>query len=253
MFLASRCMQCDACLAACPQGAITRSSDTVSTNFERCTLCGTCVEACYAQAREMVGREMTVAEAMAEIERDIPFYDESGGGATFSGGEPLLQPAFLLELLRACKAQEIRTAVDTCGYASWEAFDDIRAYVDLFLYDLKLIDAERHKQFTGVSNAPILENVEKLSQLGHVIILRVPVIPGINDDDESIHQMGAFAAELPHLDRLDVLPYHSLGSEKYGRLNKEYGLPETRPPTGERVAEIVRMLEASGLDVRVGG
>ena len=253
MFWARRCMQCEACLAVCAQGAISRDGGGVSTDSERCTLCGACVEVCYAGARQIVGREMTAAEVMTEIERDIPFYDESGGGATFSGGEPLLQPDFLFALLRACKEKEIRTAVDTCGYAPWEAFDSVRGCVDLFLYDLKLMDDERHRRFTGVSNGLILANLERLSRLGHAIILRVPIVPGINDDDEAIRQTGAFAAGLPHLIRLDVLPYHHMGSEKYSRLNKAYNLPETCPPSHERVAEIVRTLEAFGLEVRVGG
>ncbi len=250
MFWARRCIRCGACLAACTQGAI---SPDGGVSAERCTLCGACVEACYAEARQIVGREMTVAEALAEIEHDAPFYEESGGGVTFSGGEPLLQPDFLRALLRACQARGIHTTVDTCGYAPWEVVDSIRAHVGLFLYDLKLMDDERHRRFTGASNAPILANLEHLSRLGHAIILRIPIVPGINDDAEAIHQMGAFAARLPHLIRVDLLPYHHLGSEKYTRLNRAYPLPETEPPPPERVAEIVRALEAFGLQVKVGG
>ena len=190
---------------------------------------------------------------MSEIERDIPFYDESGGGVTFSGGEPLSQWQFLLALLQACEEKEIHTAVDTCGYAPWEVLDSIREYVGLFLYDLKLMDDEEHYVFTGVSNELILSNLQALSQRGHQIALRVPVIPGINDDDESIHHVGAFAANLPHLARLDLLPYHHTAMSKYARLYKCYGLAELRPPSDGRMATIAETPRAFGLQVGIGG
>jgi pyruvate formate lyase activating enzyme len=200
-----------------------------------------------------MGREMTVAQVMAEIERDIAFYDESGGGVTFSGGEPLLQRDFLLALLRACQEKEIHAALDTCGFATWETLDSIREYVDLFLYDLKLTDDAKHQKFTGVSNELVFRNLQLLSAQGHSIFLRVPIIPGMNDDGESIRQIGAFAAALPHLERVDILPYHHAGAEKYNRLNKVYGLPETCPPSDESVAEIARVLRGFGLQVKIGG
>jgi pyruvate formate lyase activating enzyme len=225
----------------------------VSTDGENCTLCGDCVEVCYAEAREIAGQEMTVAQVMTEIEQDISFYDESGGGVTFSGGEPLFQLDFLLALLQACKEKEIHTALDTCGFAPWETLDDIRGHMDLFLYDLKLIDDARHRKFTGVSNELILRNLQMLSERGHNIFLRVPIVPGINDDDENIRQTGTFAAALPHLDRVDILPYHHIALEKYKRLNKVYSLPEARPPSDERIAEIAQILEGFGLRVKIGG
>jgi pyruvate formate lyase activating enzyme len=249
----SRCIGCGACLEVCDQGAISWDGDVVSTDREKCVLSGACVEVCYAEAREMVGQEMTVAEVMAEIGRDIAFYDQSGGGVTFSGGEPLLQRDFLLALLRACKEEEIHTAVDTCGFATWETLDSIRKHVDLFLYDLKLMDDAKHRKFTGVSNELILKNLQRLSAQGHDIFLRVPIIPGINDDAENIRQIGTFAAALPHLKRVDILPYHRAAAEKYNRLNKIYGLPETRPPSDEKMAEITQILRGFGLQVKTGG
>jgi pyruvate formate lyase activating enzyme len=143
--------------------------------------------------------------------------------------------------------------VDTCGFAPWEALDSVREHVDLFLYDLKLMDDARHREFTGVSNALILSNLQALSQRGHDIVIRLPLIPGINDGEENIRQAGAFVAELPHPIRVDVLPYHGLADEKYGRLNKPYNLSETRPPAGDHVAEAVRILEGFGLQVGIGG
>jgi pyruvate formate lyase activating enzyme len=253
MVRANRCIKCAACLDVCPHGAISWDGDEAFTDTEKCIRCGACVATCYAEARQIVGQEMTVAQVMDEIERDVPFYDESGGGATFSGGEPLLQADFLRELLRTCKARGIHTVVDTCGFAPWEVLDGVRAHVDLFLYDLKLMDDTRHRKFTGVSNALILSNLLALSQRGHDIIIRLPLIPGVNDGEENLRKMGSFAAALPHLIRVDVLPYHGLADEKYGRLNKPYNLSETRPPAGDQVAKAVRLLEGFGLQVGVGG
>jgi pyruvate formate lyase activating enzyme len=256
---ANRCIKCAVCLDVCAHGAISWDGDEAVTDAEKCVRCGACVAACYAEARQIVGREMTVAQVMAEIERDVPFYDESGGGATFSGGEPLLQADFLRQLLHACKTRGIHTAVDTCGFAPWEVLDDVREVVDLFLYDLKLMDDARHREFTGVSNALILSNLRALSQQGHDIVVRMPLIPGINDDAdgihpaENLHRTGTFLASLPHLVRVDILPYHRTGSEKYDRLNRSYGLPDTQPPSEERVAEVTQTLAGFDLRVRVGG
>jgi pyruvate formate lyase activating enzyme len=253
IFRDNRCIRCGACLAACAHGAISWDADGPVTDRTKCALCGSCVTTCYSGARELVGQEMTVARVMADIERDIAFYDESGGGVTISGGEPLLQQDFLLALLRVCKEKEIHTAVDTCGFAMWETIERIRQHVDLFLYDLKLMDDARHRQFTGVSNKSILRNLLALSQLGHSIMLRVPIIPGINDDDEALRQIGTFAAALPRLDGVDILPYHHIGADKYLRLGKTYKLSETQPPSAERIDEIAQILNEFGLRVRTGG
>lgn len=253
MFWPRRCLGCGACLPACPQGAISRDGNVVSTDRGKCTLCGECVAVCYAEARQIVGRRMSVAQVMAEIARDLPFYDESGGGVTLSGGEPLAQPDFVRALLRACKERGIHTALDTCGFAAWKVLDSVREHVDLFLYDLKLLDDARHRRFTGVSNALILSNLRALSQRGHTVVIRVPLIPGINDDEENLRQTGAFAAALPHLLRVDLLPYHSMSGDKYERLGITYSLPETHPPSAEQVAEIAQMLRDFGFEVRVGG
>jgi pyruvate formate lyase activating enzyme len=253
IFRGSRCIQCAACEAICAQGAISADDGVLTTDGQKCTLCGDCVEACYAEAREIVGQEMTVAQVMAEIERDIAFYDESGGGVTFSGGEPLLQESFLLALLRACKEKEIHTTLDTCGFAPWETLDRVRECVDLFLYDLKLMDDARHREFTGVSNKLILSNLQALSARREDIILRVPLIPGMNDDEENIRQTGTFATALPCLNRMDILPYHRGAVDKYDRLNRAYGLSEIRPPSEERMAEVAQILRGFGFPVKIGG
>jgi len=244
-----RCIACGACVEACDRGAIISDRGIVLTSRERCAACGACVEVCYPGARELVGREVTVAEVVAEVERDRPFYDQSGGGVTLSGGEPLFQPAFLSELLKACKASDLHTVLDTCGFAPWEVMDRVREYVDLFLYDLKLMDEARHREITGVSNVPILRNLSRLSQEGHRVILRVPVIPGVNDDEPNLDQIARFAAALPSLRRVDLLPYHRIGRDKYQRLGKNCLMPEVDPPTRERVEEIADMVAGFGLEV----
>jgi pyruvate formate lyase activating enzyme len=238
---------------ACTAGAISHNGQFYQTDEDKCALCGACAEACYAEAREMVGRRTTVPDLMREIGRDVVFYDQSGGGVTISGGEPLMQPRFLLSLLQACKEAEIHTALDTCGFAPWETLDTIRGYVDLFLYDLKPMDGEQHRQFTGVSNQVILANLQALSHLGHDIILRVPVIPGITTGDDNILRLAAFASELPHLVGIDLLPYHGIAADKYRRLGKEYGTLGIAPPTQEDLAEIQHKLSELDLPVRTGG
>jgi pyruvate formate lyase activating enzyme len=189
---------------------------------------------------------------LAVVAKDEPFYQESGGGVTLSGGEPMLQVAFAAALLRGAKARGYHTALDTCGFAPWASFEHLRGFVDLFLYDLKLMDDARHRRFTGVSNAPILENLRSLAAHGHHIVLRVPVIPDINDDVENLEALATFAAGLPRLAGLDLLPYHPAGIDKYARLDRTYALPDTAAPSAQRMAEIARLLGGHGLRVNAG-
>lgn len=247
------CIRCGACVTECPQGAIQRNGTGFITDRALCERCGTCIGACMADAREMVGREMTVEQVMDEVLRDVPFYDESGGGVTFSGGEPLLQGEFLLDLLRACKAHDLHTAVDTCGFASAATLDRMRLYVDLFLYDLKVMDDQRHREVTGASNKLILANLRRLSDHGHAIIVRVPVVPGINDDEDNLRQIGALLSGLPGIRRVDLLAYHKLGMDKYERQGRTNPMPETEPPSEEHMATLKHLLESYGLEVRIGG
>lgn len=253
VFRENRCIACEICLTVCREGAISKNGNGLITNDVLCTLCGDCVEVCYAEAREIIGRNVSVAEVMAEIEKDIAFYDESGGGVTFSGGEPLLQRDFLRALLRACREKEIHTTVDTSGFAPWATFEHIRTDVDLFLYDLKLMDNAGHQKFTGASNQLILQNLQSLSQRGHNIIVRVPVVPGLTDDDENIRQIGAFVAGLPQTHPIELLPYHHIAADKYQRLNLAYELPNIQSPPAERMKQIAQNLSGFNVEVKIGG
>ena len=253
IFREQRCIRCGACLAACPRGAIAWNGGGPVTDRAACEPCDQCAEVCYSQARERIGREMTVEQALAIVEQDRAFYDESGGGVTFSGGEPLLQADFLAALLQASQARDLHTALDTCGFAPWQTLDRLRGDVDLFLYDLKLIDDARHRAYTGVSNVLILDNLEALARLGHNLLVRIPLIPGVNADGDNLAGIGRFLAALPRLTGVELLPYHSLGQDKYARLNKPYRLPDTLPPSAEEMAEAAKALEHYGLPVRIGG
>lgn len=254
MLRPSRCIGCQACIEVCPEHAIsTDKSGTVITDRTLCVRCGTCTETCYAEARQRIGEELTVAEVMKIIESDLDFYEESGGGATLSGGEPLLQKDFVSDLLAQCKKREIHTAIDTSGAVAWKVFDRVRADTDLFLYDLKLMDDRLHREVTGVGNRRILENLQKLSALGHEINLRFAVIPGINDSDENIQKIGEFAAGLPRRHTISILPYHAAAADKYKRLELSYTLGDTNPPGDDRMAEIADILEGYGLEVKTGG
>jgi pyruvate formate lyase activating enzyme len=195
---------------------------------------------------------MAVSAVVREIEKDVVFYDESGGGVTFSGGEPLAQPRFLDALLAACAARRIHTVVDTCGLADRDLLLHLSEKADLFLYDIKLLDPIKHQKYAGVSNDYILENLEALAQRKKPIVVRFPVIPGINDGAEDIRQMATFLSHLGLL-RIDLLPYHRIGVEKYRRAGMQYRLEGLEPPSTEQMGQIARHFEREGFVVRVGG
>lgn len=248
IYRSNRCKASQACVDACPRDAISWENAPV-TDWALCDQCGQCVEVCYAGAREMIGRNVSTDHLMENIRRDIPFYDQSGGGVTFTGGEPMLQMKFLREILLACKKEGIHTTVDTCGYTSWESFLSIQGLVDLFLYDLKLIDNAKHKKYTSVSNRMILNNLYKLSEQNANIIVRIPLIPGVNDDNENLEMSGSFLSSLPCLEAVELMPYHTIGEAKYQALGMDYRMANTPIPAEEQIQRVEELLLSYHLKV----
>ena len=252
VFWEERCIGCGECFSNCPSRAIQIKNKKPVTDEKKCNLCGKCSRICPTQAREMIGEKLTAEEIIKEIEKDLIFYEESGGGVTFSGGEPLSQSEFLEDLLDGCKQKKIHTAVDTSGYVSWEILNKISPKVDLFLYDLKLMDNERHKKYIGVSNEIILENLKKLSFVHNNIFIRFPVIPGINDDYQNIRKIGEFLSSL-EITQVNLLSYHYIGIDKYRRLGRTYELVNTQPPSEEKLSKVSAILRKFNLDVKLRG
>lgn len=246
------CSGCGRCLQSCPQGAILATPRGFLTDVSRCLFCGNCTAVCFNNAREMVGRPYTVHELVKEIETDRPFYEQSGGGVTLSGGEALCQIDFVVELVKILHQKGISVALDTCGHLPFSSFARVLEYVDVFLYDLKLMDEKLHKQYTGQDNQLILENLVRLVNKGAVVHLRIPLLDGINTDDDQIIALIDFVKDLK-ISRVHLLPYHATGSYKYTRLQRDYPGHLWCRPTNARLEEIKQLFEANKLNVKIGG
>ena len=210
MFYKSKCIGCGKCREVCPN------------NLKSCDFCGRCELYCPADARKICGKEYTTDEVLKEIVKDKPFYENSGGGVTLSGGEPLAQYDFSLELLKKAKENGIHTAVETCGYAERSKILEIAKYIDLFLFDCKETDPELHKEYTGFDNKVILENLKALSDAGSKIILRCPIIPGFNDRAEHFKRISETANKFSGIEHIEIEPFHPLGESKYSALGRKY-------------------------------
>lgn len=248
----SLCDRCGRCVEACPRDAITIHSGGIRIHRGKCDNCGLCVPACYPGALELLGREVSEEETLAEARKDALFYRNSGGGVTVSGGEPLAQPEFVAGFLRRCQEFGLHTTIDTCGYADSKALQLVLEHVDLVLYDIKHMEDETHRRATGVSNKRILANALAVASAGVSMIMRLPLISGINDSEENVRRTARFAQELG-VRRLDLLPYHRFGTSKYTNLDRRYRLDGMATPPDDVVQHLKAMLESMGLECQVGG
>ena len=239
----SRCIGCGACARACPEQAIVQDGAAFRIDAGRCNRCWKCAGLCYAESKRVIGRPMTIAGLMDVVVRDRAFYQRSGGGVTFSGGEPLMQPDFLLEALKECRRLEVPTAMETSAHGSFAALSEAARCLDTLYIDLKHLDPRRHLELTGVSNALILDNIRKLDRERRPFILRLPIIPGCNDEAGAIESAARFCLELESVAALELLPYHPLGEHKYLNLNKEYRLKGLQTPSGQRMAGLRATVE----------
>lgn len=228
MFYQRKCTGCGKCKEKCPH------------HLERCDFCGRCTLYCPQEAREICGKEYTVREVLYEILKDQSFYNSSGGGVTFSGGECMLQMDFLTEMLKRCKENGIHTAVDTAGHVPYEHFEKIFPYTDLFLYDVKCFDSGKHKQYTGVGNKLILANLKRLLATDKAIWVRIPIIPSVNDSEEEIRRIKCFLDSCKPPDKVELLPYHAMGEHKYAVIGKK--VQTFSVPSEEKMKQLKNIL-----------
>ena len=250
---------CGKCLSVCPAGAISlgkkkesltdgQAYTLVKVDRQACTGCFRCTEVCAPQALYKCGTDYTVDQLIERVRRDLPFYRRSGGGVTISGGECLWQPEFTLALLKACKDEGIHTAVDTTGYCKWEILERVLPYADLFLYDLKQMDSEKHRRVIGVPNEQIIDNVRRLAKAGAKLQLRIPTIPRFNDSEADYRAFGSLILELGDaVETVQLLPYHNLGVVKWERLGRSGPALEAIPPTEAKMQALKQLLEDMGV------
>jgi pyruvate formate lyase activating enzyme len=254
MYSKAKCIGCGTCVDNCPKDALTLTADGIVTDFYACDLNGICAEVCPTKAIEMSGRQATVDEVMKVIKRETVMMDMSEGGITISGGEPLLQPEFLIELLDACGREGIHRAVDTAGMVKAETLLEVAKRTDLFLYDVKIMDPVKHKKYTGVSNEKILSNLRLLSESGAVINIRIPFIKGINADEDNLRKTALFVNSLSGPKKLvSLLVYHNIAINKYNKLGKTYNLSGMEEPSRDDIEKAISIFSEYELDAVVGG
>lgn len=250
-----KCGKCEACMKKCPHEAIYKSGSDICLDRKKCELCETCLDYCLNNAREVVGKEYTIKELIKEISKDMVFYEQSGGGVTLSGGEVMTQnPDYIEELVKLCNNKGISVVIDTCGYAKFENYEKILPYVDTFLYDIKLIDEDKHVKFTGLSNDIILDNLSKLSEKGANINIRIPLIEGVNVDDnnEEVNKIIEFLKPL-NIKDVNLLPYHNIGMHKYKKLDLVYEGEILSRPSDEKLNELKALFESNNFNTKIGG
>jgi pyruvate formate lyase activating enzyme len=254
MYAMAKCIKCASCVDACPENAITLTPDGIITDPDLCKICGKCAEVCPTKAIEMSGKEMSVSEIMDSIEKERVFFDQSGGGVTFSGGEPLVHTKMLVELLDECGKRGIHRIVDTAGNVRTETILDVARKTDLFLYDLKMMDSVLHKKWINSGNEKILHNLNAIAGAGAHIIIRIPLIGGVNDTDENIEHTAKFISELAG-DKKEVhlLPYHNIARNKYLKLGKADDFETLYEPDKKTLARAISKFGEYGIKASVGG
>lgn len=255
-FDSGKCTGCGSCVKACPSQALVMQEGKPVLDKEICTLCGRCESFCPAGLREVIGREYSVKELIKELMKDQMFYEESGGGVTFSGGEVMtMDVEYLLEAARELKRQDVTLTVDTCGYVPYEKFQALLPYVDTFLYDVKVMDSELHQKYIGADNRLILENLVRLSEDGARIYIRIPIIREVNGNEENIRETIRFLKEHDiHPAGIHLLPYHDTGSGKYPKLDMVYKGTDLHAPDKEEMESFVRLFQDAGfVNARIGG
>ena len=250
-FLANLCKHCGRCAKVCPQGAILPDADR-RIDREKCDECAKCVEACFYGALIRYGKGMTAEEVFDQVRRDKIFYDSSGGGVTVSGGEPLTHADFVAELFALCRGEGIHTCVETCGCVPQAAFEKVLSLTDTFYFDLKLMDSEMHREYTGQGNDQILSNARFLAEKGADILFRQPLIPGVNSPEENVKATAAFIRSLGREDlALQLIPYHRMGTSKYAALDIPYTLEDMKPMAAEEVEAVRALYESCGVPCTV--
>ncbi len=253
MIYPGKCIRCNQCIPLCPANCITATDEAISIDRSLCNNCGNCTDACYSEAVKIVGQPMTVEELMVEVKKDTVFYKHSCGGVTLSGGEPLLTPEFIAELLRAAKEEGISAGVDTCGHVPWTSVEHVLPYTDFFLWDIKHMNPVEHERLTGVSNEQILCNVRAVSERNIPIYIRIPVIPGHNDSEENIRATCEFARTLPTELEIHLLPVHHLGKARYDALNRDYPIAGIPLIPDSVMQNMLRLVESYGLKSSIVG
>lgn len=253
---ADKCPHCGTCVEACSVEAISASSDNgVVTDIQRCDHCGECVAICPEGARTLIGEVVTVEDVLHEVEKDSAFYHRSGGGVTLSGGEPTMQPEFAAEILKGSLKRGFHTAIETCGHVQWEILDQILPYLDLVYIDIKHMSSERHKDLTGVGNDLILENVKRIDKAcaNLSLIIRIPVIPGVNDAADNIRKIAEFVGGLRRVERIELLPYHRYGLLMYRVLFRDYILQKVGVPSEGHLRDLEDIIRSYHVPVQIGG
>ena len=254
MYSHTKCLGCGQCVEICPNNALTLNSDGIITNTDLCKMCGKCADVCPTKAIEMTGKLMSVDQLMSRINRETTIMDQSNGGVTFSGGEPLLHHKFLIKILDACGKEDIHRCIDTSGYAKKEILLEVAKRAEHFLYDLKTMDSEVHKKWTGVPNELIISNLKTLSTTDVDLNIRIPLIKGVNDDDKNIHESAKFITTLKGKKPIvNILPFHNSAEKKHERLGHLYNNDNMEAPSEERQAEILEIFKLYKIDAIIGG